>query len=55
MWTLLIWREMFEKSIPKPAKVGGTCWIAHKFRAMTIILQNYEIFIAHLESLTFLS
>ena len=43
--------EMFEKSVPKPAKVGGTRWIAHKFRAMVIVLQNYGIFIAHLESL----
>ena len=43
--------EIYEKSFPKPAKVRGTHWIAHKFRAMTIVLQNYGIFIAHLESL----
>ena len=43
--------EIFEKSVPKPAKVAGTRWVAHKFRAMTIVLRNYGIFIAHLESL----
>ena len=43
--------EIYEKSIPKPAKVGGTRWIAHKFRAMAIVLQNYGVFITHLESL----
>ena len=37
--------------VQKPAKVGGTHWVAHKFRATTIVLQNYGIFIAHLESL----
>jgi hypothetical protein len=44
-------QKYMEKNVPKPAKVGGTRWIAHKFRAMTIVLQNYVIFIAHLESL----
>ena len=43
--------EIFDKSFLKLAKVGGTRWIAHKFRAMAIVLQNYGIFIAHLESL----
>ena len=38
--------EIFEKSIPKPAKSGGTRWIAHKVRAMAIILNNYGVFIA---------
>ena len=42
---------MFEKSVPKPAKVGGTRWIAHKVRAMAVVLQNYGVFISHLESL----
>ena len=43
--------EIYEKSVPKPAKVGGTRWIAHKFKAMAIVLENYGIFISHLESL----
>mgnify|MGYP002804370980 CR=1 FL=1 len=43
--------EIYEKSIPKPAKVGGTRWIAHKFRAMAIALENYGAFVSHLESL----
>ena len=30
----------------------GTRWIAHKVRAMEIVLSNYGIFITHLESLS---
>ena len=43
--------EIYEKSVPKPAKAGGTRWIDHKFCAMSVILQNYGIYITHLESL----
>ena len=43
--------EIFEKSVPKPAKAGGTRWIGHKMRALNIVLQNCGIFITHLESL----
>ena len=51
LWELREFGKIYEKSIPKPTKVGGTRWIAHKFRAMAIVLQNYGIFITHLESL----
>ena len=52
LWELREYSEIiYKKSIPKPAKVGGTCWIVHKFRAMAIVLENYGIFISHLESL----
>ena len=43
--------KIYETSIPRPAKVGGTSWMVHKFRAMAILLENYGIFISHLESL----
>ena len=52
LWELREYSEIiYKKSIPKPAKVGGTCWIVHKFRPMAIVLKNYGIFISHLESL----
>ena len=43
--------EVYEKSVPKPAKANETCWISHKFTSMNIFLQNYGIFITHLESI----
>lgn len=43
--------EIFEKSVPKPAKAGGTRWIGHKIRVLNVVLQNYGVFITHLESL----
>ena len=43
--------EVHEKSVPKPARANGTCWISHKFTIMNIFLKNYGIFITHLESL----
>ena len=44
--------EAYEKTITKPAKAHGTRWIDHKFRAMTKVLSNYGVNIAHLESLS---
>ena len=46
-----MFREIYEKVVPKPAKASGTCWIAHKVNAMQIVLSNYGVFMAHLESL----
>ena len=43
--------EMYERSIPKPDKSYGTWWIAHKLKKMETILQNYGIFMQHLQSL----
>ena len=43
--------EVYEKSVPKPAKASGTHWISRKFTSMNIFLKNYVIFIIHLESL----
>ena len=43
--------EIYEKSVPKPAKASGTHWISRKFTSMNIFLKNYVIFIIHLESL----
>ena len=43
--------EIYEKVVPKPAKASGTRWIAQKVNAMQIVLSNYGVFMAHLESL----
>ena len=43
--------RIYEKTVQKPSKSTGTRWIAHKFRAMEIILANYGIFMAHIEHL----
>ena len=43
--------EIYDKVITKPVKASGTRWVAHKVNAMEIVLKNYGIFIAHLESL----
>ena len=42
---------MYERSIPKPYKSYGTKWIAHKLKAMETVLQNYGVFMQHLELL----
>ena len=44
--------EIFEEVVPKPSRLSGTRWIAHKVRSMEIILANYGVFLTHLESLT---
>ena len=44
--------RIFEKTVQKPSKSTGTHWIAHKVRVMEIILANYSIFMAHIESLS---
>ena len=44
--------DIYDKVVPKPSKASGTRWIAHKVRAMEIVLSNYGIFITHLESLS---
>ena len=43
--------EIYEQSIPKPYQSFGTRWIAHKVHAMEIVLNNYGIYMKHLESL----
>ena len=44
--------SIFEKTGQKPSKSIGTRWIAHKVRAMEIILANYDSFGAHIECLS---
>ena len=44
--------EIYDKVITKPCKSSGTLWVAHKVNAMEIVLQNYGIFMTHLESLS---
>ena len=48
---LKMFGEMYDQSIPKPYKSYGTRWIAHKVKAMKTVLNNYGIYIKHLESL----
>ena len=42
---------MYDHSIPKPYKSYDTRWIAYKVKAMDIVLNNYGVYIKHLESL----
>ena len=44
--------RIFEKTVQKPSKSTGTRWISHKVRAMEIVLASYDIFMAHVESLS---
>ena len=44
--------EAREKSVPKPSKSYGTCWIDHKLTSMKIMLENYGAYISHVESLS---
>ena len=48
---LRMFGEIYEKVVPKSAKASGARWIAHKVNAMQIVLPNYGVFMAHLESL----
>ena len=48
---LKMFGEMYDQLIPKPYKSYGTRWIAHKVKAKEIVLNNYGIYIKHLESL----
>ena len=43
--------KMYDHSIQKPYNSYGTRWIAHKIKAMEIVLNNYGVYIKHLESL----
>ena len=49
MYELREFSEVYETSVPKPAKANGTHWISHIFTNMNIFLKNYRI--THLESL----
>lgn len=48
---LKVFGEIYDQSVPKPYKSYGTRWIAHKIKAMETVLDNYGIYIKHLESL----
>ena len=43
--------KKYDHPITKPYKSHGTRWIAHKVKAMEIVLNNYGVYIKHLESL----
>ena len=44
--------EACEKSVPKSSKSHGTCQIDHKLETMQLVLENYGVFLAHVESLS---
>ena len=44
--------ETWEETVPKPTKATGTRWIDHKIRAMLIVLENYGVYMQHVESLS---
>ena len=48
---LKMFSETYDHSVPKPYKLYGTRWIAHKVKAMEIVLNNYGVYMKHLESL----
>ena len=44
--------ETWEKSVSKPSKSYGTCWIDHKLTSTKIMLENYGAYISHIELLS---
>ena len=48
---LKVFGEIYDQAVAKPYKSYGISWIAHKLNAMEIVLNNYGIFIKHLDSL----
>ena len=43
--------EANEKTIPKPTKAGGTRWLDFKYNAIKNVLENYGIYLQHIEDL----
>ena len=43
--------EAHQQSVPKPTKTGGTRWIDFKYNAMKNALDNYGIYMTHVEEL----
>ena len=39
------------EDITKPVKASGTCWIAHRYNAMKVLLKHYGAYMTHLEEL----
>ena len=44
--------EAWEKSVSRPSKSHDTRWIDHKLKSMQIVLENYGVFLVHVESLS---
>ena len=44
--------QAFDKTVPKPSKATGTCWIDHKYRAMELFFKHFGPYMSHLEQLT---
>lgn len=44
--------ETYEESVDKPVKASGTRWIDHKVRAVTVFLENYGLYMQHLEQVS---
>ena len=44
--------EAYEEGVDKPVKASGTRWIDHKVRAVTVFLENYGLYMQHLEQVS---
>ena len=44
--------EAWEKLVSRPSKSHDTRWIDHKLKSMQIVLENYGVFLVHVESLS---
>ena len=41
-----------KETVDKPIKANGTRWIDHKVRAMKVFLENYGMYMQHLEQVS---
>ena len=39
--------RVLEARVQKPVNLGGTRWVAHRHRALTILLDNWQCFVVH--------
>lgn len=44
--------EAYQETVDKPVKANGTRWIDHKVRAMKVFLENYGMYMQHLEQVS---
>ena len=44
--------QAYDKTVPKPSKATGTCWIDHKYRATELFFKHFSPYMSHLEQLT---
>ena len=44
--------EAMDHTVPKPSRATGTRWIDHKYQAMKKVLENWGVYMTHIESLS---